>query len=202
MNIKQLRARLDRLERLVKLNEAKVDKRKLPFEFPIDPALAKALRDDRRRYLVLLKKRYAPSEFGPLTTTERKEGCRVQARIAERARTISCPAGYRLKEVENDKARLSELHYKRLSPPSCGGGSLTDAEDAEEEQLMARVEAFNLTPEGRAESRVTQLELRAWLNAAEQNELDRLRALYPELDFHREEDPDDEFSEALTAATD
>ena len=49
MTFKQLRARIDHVERLVKLNEAKVAERKLPFEFQIDPALAKALRDDCKR---------------------------------------------------------------------------------------------------------------------------------------------------------
>ena len=49
MTFKQLQARIDRVERLVKLNEAKVTEIKLPFEFPTDPALAKALRDDCKR---------------------------------------------------------------------------------------------------------------------------------------------------------
>jgi hypothetical protein len=188
MTVKQLRARIDRLERSFKLDEAKVDERKLPFEFPIDPALVKALRNDRKRYYELLKKSFAPHEFGPLTATERKEGCMVLARIAETARTISCPAGYGLKEVNNDKARLTTLFRKRLSPPSCGGGTLNDAEDAEEAQLMARVEVFNQTAEGRARERIHQLQFRSfrWISPAEQDELDRLLMLYPDLRY----DPD------------
>ena len=82
--------------------------------------------------------------------------------------------------------------YKRLTIRRCGG-TLTDAEDAEEAELTARVAAFRQTPEGRGRRRIFELELprhhREGLSPAEQVELETLRGLYPELP----PDPDDPF---------
>jgi hypothetical protein len=35
-------------------------------------------------------------------------------------------------QARKDTNRLSQLYCKRITPPSCGGGALRDAEDAEE----------------------------------------------------------------------
>jgi hypothetical protein len=81
----------------------------------------------------------------------------------------------------NDSNRLSRLHYKRLSPPSCGGGDLKGAEDEEEAFLTARVAAFRHSQEGRDRHRITVLEVfRRYRNDSEQAELDELRVKYPE----------------------
>jgi hypothetical protein len=64
--------------------------------------------------------------------------------------TFSCPANYGSKEARKDKDRLHHFYCKRISLPSCGGGALSETEDAEEAQLTARVAAFEESPEGRA----------------------------------------------------
>jgi hypothetical protein len=49
---------------------------------------------------------------------------------------------------------------------------------------MARLAAYHESPEGRARSRIFKLELQTFaegLSTAEQNELDSLRTLYPDL---------------------
>jgi hypothetical protein len=58
--------------------------------------------------------------------------------------------------------------------------------DAEEAQLIARIEAFNHSPEGRARERIKELGCRSleWMTRSEHSELDELLALYPEPDFH------------------
>jgi hypothetical protein len=76
--------------------------------------------------------------------------------------TFSCPANYGSKEARKDKDRLHHFYCKRISPPSCGGGALSETEDAEEAQLTARVAAFEESPEGRARSRIFE---RAFLPA-------------------------------------
>jgi hypothetical protein len=178
MTIKQLRALLDRLERLVKLNETKAEERKLPYEFPIDPALAKAIRDDYKRLeelekkdLIELWKRRARNHPDP------PEERMLHARIAERARTISCPAGYGFNEAWDDRMRLSARQndenpwFPHLTPPD---------DDAEEAQLIARVEAFNQSPEGRPRLRIRELDRSQWKSPAEHSELDGLLKRYPE----------------------
>jgi uncharacterized protein YnzC (UPF0291/DUF896 family) len=194
MSIRQLRARLDRLSRSNK-NAIERDQDSAR-EFKIDPALAKALRDDYERLCELLRKRDAPSQHGgPLTAAEKEEEPRLRAHIDSRARAIKCPADYGPTEARKDNNRLDQLYTKRLSPPSCGGGKLTDAEDTEEAQLRARVAAYDVadktsymeSPEGRALKRINELEdreFRAGFSTAEQNELDTLRRLYPHLPSH------------------
>ena len=162
--------------------------------FTIDNAVAKALRDDYHRLGELVRKKCGD----PLSAAEVEEESRLRARIGDRARAIVCPAGYGLKQAQKDSNRLHQLYCKRISPPSCGGGALPDAEDAEEVQLRARVAAFDESPEGCARRRIRDLEMqdfRAGRSAAEQNELDNLRTLYPDLPL----DPDDPLTEAFEA---
>jgi hypothetical protein len=158
--------------------------------FTIDNAVAKALRDDYHGLGELLRR-----ECGdPLSAAEVEEESKLGERIADRARAIGCPAGYGPKQAQKDSNRLHQLYCKRISPPSCGGGALPDAEDAEEAQLRARVAAFDESPEGCARRRIRDLEMH-WLSAVEQNELDNLRTLYPDLP----PDPDDPLTEAFEA---
>jgi hypothetical protein len=164
--IRSLRARLDRLApRAIKQNADSIP------EFTIDPAVAKALRDDYERLNELCRKNF----HMPVNLEEESILC---ARIADRARAIECPAGYGAKEREEDEDRLSKFFYKRISPR----GSLSAAEDAEEAQLRARVAAFDETPEGRGRQRIRQLWLSGPpLSTAEKDEFDRLKRLYPPL---------------------
>src|ERR1700730_7921507 len=168
-------------------------------DFTIDPVLARALRDDYERSCELLRKGTTPNQYGgPRTAAEEQEHGWLRARITKTAKAIGCPAGYGLKQAKEDNNRLHRLYCKRISPRSCGGGALPDAEDAEEAQLRARVAAFDESPEGCARRRIRDLELqdfRGGRSAAEQNELDNLKTLYPDLPL----DPDDPLTEAIEA---
>jgi hypothetical protein len=99
----------------------------------------------------------------------------------------ACPQGYGPRQARNDRNRLHSLHCKRLSPPSCGGGTLNPAESAEEAELLARVLAFEQSPEGLATHRIFELGLQTFgrvPSAAEQIELDNLRKLHPDVGMH------------------
>ena len=156
-----------------------------PDGFIIDIADAKALRDLEHRLAVLLRKRYAPSETGgPLTAAEIVEETELGAMISKRAAALICPPGYGPGDATKDRNRLHLLHCKRLSPPSCGGGELKGVEDEEEALLTARVAAYRYSPEGRDRQRMQQLEWKGiggCRSADEQEELDRLRNIYPEI---------------------
>jgi hypothetical protein len=134
----------------------------------------------------------------PLSAAEEQEQAWLGARITKTAKAIGCPAGYGLKQAKKDDDRLHRLYCQRISPPQCGGGALPEAEDAEEAQLRARVTAFCKSPEGCARRRISHLEMqdfRGGRSAAEQNELDNLKTLYPDLPL----DPDDPLTEAFEA---
>ena len=87
----------------------------------------------------------------------------LRQRIAERASTISYPAGYGFKERWDD--------WKSYNIEDVG---------AEEPQLIARIEAFDQSPEGRSRARIKSLAFMDTLSSAEESELDRLLTLYPE----------------------
>ena len=162
--------------------------------FTIDNAVAKALRDDYHRLGELERKKCGD----PLSAAEVEEESKLRARIGDRARAIGCPAGYGLKQAQKESNRLHQLYCKRISPPSCGGGALPDGEDTEEAQLRARVAAFEESPEGCARRRIRDLEMQNFCGgrrADEQNELDSLRTLYPDLP----PDPDDPLAERFEA---
>src|SRR6202022_590617 len=161
-------------------------------DFTIDPVLARAVRDDHERASELVRK------GRPLSAAEEQEQAWLGARITKTAKAIGCPAGYGLKQAKKDHARLHRLYCQRISPPQCGGGALPEAEDAGEAQLRARVTAFYESPEGCARERISHLEMqdfRGGRSAAEQNELDNLKPLSPDLPL----DPDDPLTEALEA---
>jgi hypothetical protein len=163
--------------------------------FTIDLTLAKALRNDQQRLSELTRKRSPSQHGGYVSPAEVEEESRLRASIADRVRAIGCPAGYGERQRRNDSDRLHQLNCKRLSPRSCGG-TLTNAEDAEEAQLMARLAAYHESPEGRARSRIFKLELQTFaegLSTAEQNELDSLRTLYPDLPFDPNDPPKETF---------
>ena len=163
-------------------------------DFTIDPGLAKALRDDSERLNQLGHKQ----SDGPLSAAEEQEESSLRARIAETVRAIGCPANYGPREARKDQDRLHHFHCKRISPPSCGGGALSEAEEAEEAQATARVAAFEESPEGRARSRIFQLQLAdlsRGLSDAEAEDLGSLQKIYPDLP----PDPDDPLLEAIAA---
>src|SRR5262245_30570386 len=162
MSARQLRARLRRLTLSARI--AGGQDRDGAHGFTIDPTLAKALRNDQQRLSELIRKRSPSQHGGPVRAAEVEEECRLRASIADRLRAIGCPAGYGERQRRNDSDRLHQLNCKRLSPRSCGGGTLTDAEDAEEAQLMARLAAYIESSEGRARRSILQLELLSYVD--------------------------------------
>jgi hypothetical protein len=164
MTTRQLLARLERLER----------KRKSvapPAKFAVDPLLARELRDDIRR----LEEIEADRSSDPEVTSKLRAG------ICDFARAIGCPVGYTSDQADKDRERLDELHRKRGSPRA----TLSDAEDAEEAQLTARLWAFDLQPgpDDRGWWRLSYLTFKEFerpLTFWEQRELEFLRVIYPE----------------------
>ena len=74
--------------------------------FTIDNAVAKALRDDYHRLGELVRKKCG----NPLSAAELEEECKLRVSIGGRARAIGCPAGYGLKQAQQDNNRLHQLH--------------------------------------------------------------------------------------------
>jgi hypothetical protein len=179
MSTRSLRARLDRLTRAYGAIPQEKDH---TSEFTIDPALAKALRDDRTRLDILAQGR--PMHPPSTNEEEAEEERLLRARIAERARTISLPAGYGFNEFWDDVERLSALQSKNELPPWLSHLAQNNVEDpdAKEAQLIARIEAFGQGPEGRARDRIRELKIktRASMSPAVQSELEGLLRLYPE----------------------
>ena len=181
MSTRRLLARLDRLEKMPK---------PVPGAFRIDPALAKALRDDQRRFDELWQARKnqnfllneTPGNGGHQIAPSEEEAM-LRARIDRMLDTIVCPPSYGAWQAKKDRY-IRDFHYK--DPRSA-------AEDAEHAQLTARVLAFSRTPEGRARDRIAELRWKKVLlmrsggiSAEEQSELDNLQTLYPDLPL----DPD------------
>jgi hypothetical protein len=150
--------------------------------FTIDIEEAKFLRDIQQRLSAFLRKRYGPSENGgPLTDAEIVEESELDAVFHKRAAALVSPPGYGASEAMKDRNRLHQLNCKRLSPPSCGGGELKGADDEEEALLVVRLAAYRHSPEGRDRARMLKLMYKGRrLSADEQNELDRLKANYPD----------------------
>ena len=90
------------------------------------------------------------------------------------------------------------LRIASVGQRQCGGGALSEAEDAEEAQLTARVAAFEESPEGRARNRIVELEFDSFSRAltdTETEELESLRKIYPDLPA----DPDDPLKHVMEA---
>jgi hypothetical protein len=172
MSPRGLRARLKRLEKKIKMIEPAGD----GCGFRVDPALAKALRDDHRRANEL--------EQNYTSSVEWLEAKRLRERNIERVRSITCPADYGAIQARRDENRLSTLTLKRWH-----GGSLTNAQDVEEAQLTARVAAYEETAEGRGRRRKLELTLKSITGSftpEEKSEYENLQTLYPDLPM----DPD------------
>ena len=155
-----------------------------PDGFTVDIAEAKVLRSMEHRLAVLLRKQAGPRENGgPPTAAEIVEEIKLRAMIGERAQALVCPPNYGSGDVLNDRNQLHQLHCKRLSPPSCGGGELKGTENEEEAFLTVRVAAFRYSPEGRDRDRIRALDwedISGCLTPDEQEELDNLKLVYPE----------------------
>ena len=172
MSLRQLKARLKRLERAQTIAQNDPDP---GHTFVVDPSVARALRDDYKRALLLSDKQYNPQENGgPISAVEREEKSRLLARIKESARAIGCPASYGPDQRKNDSDRLRKA--------SCKDGPLTEAEDAEDAQARARALAYYERPDGsiRDLERLEEEFGALALHANDQRKLDDLRERYPE----------------------
>ena len=148
-------------------------------EFMVDPELAARLRDHtKRRYELVYKE--GCKTMGPLTPSEIEEKAIVEARMKEMTAAIECPTGYGREEEETDQEIVKR--FARV-PKS----RMTKLELALEAQSIARIAAYDNTPAIRANRRIVGLHLRrgaaeftgkGW-TSADQEELDRLEALYP-----------------------
>jgi len=163
MSTKNLRGRLDQLEQRRQSSEAKAEKKVLPFEFPIDPAVVEELAIGRQS----LDK--GPSHREPETPEE----IRTKARMAALARTIRCPPSYGFKEYWNDTGWWGTISKQ-----------MNDVESEEDRNhRLARMAAYEQSPEGQARRRLNDLENGVPLiliGPAEFEERERLIKMYPE----------------------
>ena len=176
MSRRELRNRVERLARNV---QSKAEQNKDPGRyFKIDPELAKALQHDLRRLGELWWERNPLEHIYGTGVTEEEH--MLRARIVERASTITCPAAYDFEEFRDDRARL-QYFYEEEWPPWHEDLKLNNVNDPEATaaQIIARIEAFKQTPEGRGRMRLDELEKMA-MSPAEYAEFDRLLTLYPE----------------------
>jgi hypothetical protein len=165
VSIRQLQARLERLERAV--SERKVQGRIVTFEFPIDPELAKAIWNDVKRLFVLDMMPVSGPGTMPRCVarildeaSDTPEEIALRERIAERAKTIPCPPCYGLREFLDDTKTLPALvRGKDDLLPGQHDFFIDNLEDvdAEKAQVAARMEAFKQTPEGQARFRLKEL---------------------------------------------
>jgi hypothetical protein len=151
-----------------------------PYGFVVDRAFARELRDDYLHMKNLVLERYKRSWD---VQVERE----AEARFREKSKRLNCPSsGYTALQAREDEKRIHTLYKKRITHPY----KLTEEEDAEEAHRVARHAAYRVGPEAEARSRIVVLGLSCWKNrgsAAEQSELDELKARYPDLPI----DPDD-----------
>ena len=140
-----------------------------PYGFKVEPAVARALRDDKQR---LSSERY------PFRDEVAAEMAELKARIGEIGKTLECPPGYTLMDAMEDGQRRNELGSVRRR-----GAVLTTAEDVEDAHLHARLEAYLRSPEGLGRERISELgfvKISRRLTPAEENELADLKARYPD----------------------
>jgi hypothetical protein len=156
-----------------------------PFGFPVDPVVAKEIREDQQRAKALKR---------PVTLEEAMDFCgkgkplppdspeyrELKAQIDQRLNEIGCPASYGGREARADEARISDL-----SPNANRGAPqkpLTAEEAAERDHLQFRVSVYRASPAGEAHARMADLLRRkqGTLTPVEESELDELRRRYPE----------------------
>jgi hypothetical protein len=104
MSPRGLRARLMRLEEKIK----KFEPPRGVCDFRVDPALAKALRDDHLRADKLERDFNSPAEWF--------EAMRLRERNVERAQSIACPADYGRKQAGRQGLRPPRSFVLQAQP--------------------------------------------------------------------------------------
>ena len=85
---------------------------------------------------------------------------------------LKCPEGYGLKEATSDLFRMQRLSKSQAK---------TEEKDAEKVHLLARLWAYNRSPEAKGRARLAELQQRgSSCSAEEQSELNRLTELFPQ----------------------
>jgi hypothetical protein len=153
------------------------------YDFVVDRATAKEIRDDNRRLVRVLRTRPKHQD------KEKRKARALAARLDSRLGSLigPCPTLYGTVEHERDQARLLKLRKRRSRTP------LNRAEDAEEAHLTARSLTYKFRPEAIARAQIAELELRQRLtrhagkpplSPQEESCLRGLRTLFPkELPF-------------------
>jgi hypothetical protein len=186
-----------KLGRNRKAEEAEAELMDKLGDWIIEPAVAAAiLEDDQRlgKFRSMRLFRGNPSiGDGQLTPAELQEEAKILTRMGDMAKAIKFPEGY-AGINSKDSWILGSLDKHLLPPPN---NVLSEAEEAVKVQLEARIAAYHASPEGRGRDRISTLSWkeRSGLNAAEQKELDCLKALYPDLP----DDPEHPLYEARQA---
>jgi hypothetical protein len=151
-----------------------------PYGFKVEPAVARAFRDDKQRLAFLWS-----LENYPYNNKFAEERETLANRIAEIGKTLECPPGYKGVDARADALRLKTLDRK---PDQ----ALTAAEDAEQAHLIARIEAYKACPTVQAaRTREIDLQLKKVnepLTPAEESELavSQAHSPYPPYDITKE----------------
>jgi hypothetical protein len=137
-----------------------------PYGFTIDPAVAWAISENADDSYLTLE-----SPAGVPHIADEKLA-KLEPRLAEGIKALKCPEGYGVKEATSDLFRLQRL---------AKGAAKTEEKDAEKVHLLARLWAYNKSPEAFARARLAELEqLGASQTAVDQGEIFYLAPLYPE----------------------
>src|SRR5271169_839472 len=137
-----------------------------PYGFTIDPAVASAISENADDSYLTVE-----SPAGVPHIADDKLA-KLEPRLAEGIKALKCPEGYGVKEATSDLFRLQRL---------AKGKAKTEEKDAEKVHLLARLWAYNKSPEAGGRARLAELRQRAssW-TAEERSEHLQLTALYPE----------------------
>jgi hypothetical protein len=136
------------------------------YGFIIDPAVAWAISENADESYLTLE-----SPIGVPRLAEEKLA-KLEPHLAEGVMALKCPEGYGLKEATSDLFRM-----QRLSK----GKAKTEEKDAEKVHLLARLWAYNRSPEANGRARLAELKQRGSSRSAEeQGELNRLTELFPQ----------------------
>ncbi len=134
------------------------------------------LADAKRRLLELTLKGWGPTGSQGISQQDREEATALALLLAPR--TLPGP-----EQRAADDSRISELHYKVLTP---GFGSLSEAQQDEVVEIVARQARYNASPDGIDRARRFTLMLKKFsqqgLTTTEQTEYFALQANTPTID--------------------
>jgi hypothetical protein len=99
----------------------------------------------------LRQKQLYPDKHEPLSPAESEELAQIEVRLAQRAQAIECPALYGVRDYQRDEERLDTVTgEEKKRPPQ---KVLTEAEEVEAAQIIARMAVYEVSREGRGRQR-------------------------------------------------